>query len=262
MFDGVFKRYDALNDSVQENIKGMRVVKTYVREEHEKQKFEHSAEDIRKTFTKAERIINLTNPLQWFCIFTAIVLVSTLGAIITVKTFGGYDSNNNPVWGELSTGDIAALFTYIGQILSSLMMLAQVLVMIVMASASAKRIAAVLEGRSDIVSPQNALTEVKDGSIDFCGVNFKYSANAEADALENIDLHIKSGETVGIIGGTGSGKTSLVQLIPRLYDVRSGVRPPNAQKQRCHGFAKELAVFGHYRPKSTVGRRKRDRRGN
>ena len=222
MFDGVFKRYDALNDSVQENIKGMRVVKTYVREEHEKQKFEHSAEDIRKTFTKAERIINLTNPLQWFCIFTAIVLVSTLGAIITVKTFGGYESNNNPVWGELSTGDIAALFTYIGQILSSLMMLAQVLVMIVMASASAKRIAAVLEEQSDIVSPQNALTEVKDGSIDFCGVNFKYSANAEADALENIDLHIKSGETVGIIGGTGSGKTSLVQLIPRLYDAYSG----------------------------------------
>ena len=221
LFYGVFKKYDALNDSVQENIKGMRVVKTYVREEHEKEKFEHSAEDIRKTFTKAERIISLTQPLQWFCIFTAIVLVCAVGAVITVRTFGGY-VDGVPQWGELSTGDLAALFTYIGQILSSLIMLAQVLVMIIMAAASAKRLTEVLSEESDIVSPENAVTEIADGSVDFCGVDFKYKKDAEANALEGIELHIKSGETVGVIGGTGSGKTSLVQLIPRLYDASAG----------------------------------------
>lgn len=222
MFDGVFKKYDALNDSVQENIKGMRVVKTYVREEHEKQKFERSAEDIRKTFTRAEKLIALSNPLMWFCVFAATLLISGLGAMLTVKSFGGFDAAGDPVWGELSTGEIASLFTYIGQIFSSLMMLAMVLVMIIMASASAKRIAEVLQEKSEIVSPEKALTHVADGSVDFCGVDFAYATDSEKNALENVELHIKSGETVGFIGGTGSGKTSLVQLIPRLYDVRGG----------------------------------------
>ena len=222
MFDGVFKKYDALNDSVQENIKGMRVVKTYVREEHEKQKFERSAEDIRKTFVRAERLISLTNPLLWFCVFTAMLLVSTLGAVITVKTFGGFDAAGEPIWGELSTGEIASLFAYVGQIMMSLMMLAQVLVMIIMAHAGAKRVCEVLNEQSEIVSPENARTEVADGSVDFCGVAFRYKKEAENDTLSGIDLHIQSGETVGIIGGTGSGKTSLVQLIPRLYDVYDG----------------------------------------
>lgn len=221
MFEGVFKKYDALNDSVQENIKGMRVVKTYVREEHEKEKFENSAEDIRKTFVRAERLIALSNPLLWFCVFTAMLLVSCLGAMLVVKTFGGYNGDT-PVWGELSTGDIAALFTYIGQILSSLMMLAQVLVMIIMAGAGAKRLAEVLQEQSDIVSPENAVTEVQNGDVDFCGVCFKYAADAEADVLTDIELHIKSGETIGILGSTGSGKTSLVQMIPRLYDAHAG----------------------------------------
>ena len=222
MFEKVFKKYDTLNDSVQENIKGMRVVKTYVREDYEKEKFETSAEDIRKTFTRAERIINLTNPLQWFCIFGATLLVGIIGALITVRTFGGFNEAGNPIWGELSTGDLAALFTYLGQILSSLIMLAQVLVMIIMANASAKRLAEVLNEKSDITSPENAITEVKDGSVDFCGVDFAYSSAADSDVLKNIDLHIKSGETIGVLGGIGSGKTSLVQMIPRLYDARAG----------------------------------------
>lgn len=221
MFVGVFKKYDALNDSIQENIKGMRVVKTYVREEYEKEKFEHSAEDIRKTFVRAERIVALNNPLFYFCVFTAMLLVSCLGAMLVVKTFGGYNGDT-PVWGELSTGDIAALFTYAGQILSSLMMLSQVLVMIIMSGAAAKRLNEVLEEQSTITSPENAVTEVENGDVDFCGVSFMYADDAEADVLSDIELHIKSGETIGILGSTGSGKTSLVQMIPRLYDAYKG----------------------------------------
>ena len=223
MFDGVFKRYDALNDSVQENIKGMRVVKTYVREEYEKQKFEHSAEDIRQTFTRAERLVARSNPLLWSCVFAAILLISCLGAMLVVKTFGGYGGENGdvPQWGELSTGQIASLFTYIGQIMSSLMMLAQVLVMIIMANASAKRIAQVLNAQSSVTSPADAVREVENGDISFEGVGFSYN-NSQTRALTGIDLHIKSGETVGVIGGTGSGKTTLVQMIPRLYDATTG----------------------------------------
>ena len=182
MFDKVFKQYDALNDSVQENIKGMRVVKTYVREEYEKEKFGKSAEDIRKTFTRAERILALNNPVMWFCIFSSMLLISSLGAMLVVNTFDFTAGE----FGELSTGDIASLFTYIGQILSSLMMLAMVLVMIIMASASAKRIAEVLNEPSEITSPENAVTEVKNGDIDFCGVSFKYTESASANALTEI----------------------------------------------------------------------------
>lgn len=222
MFDVVFKQYDNLNDSVQENIKGMRVVKTYVREDFERKKFERGAEDIRRNFVKPEKLLALSNPLMWFCIFSVIILISVFGAVLTVNTFGGYDSSGNPVWGELSTGDISSLFIYSAQILSSMMMLAMVLVMIIMATASARRIAAVLNEQSEIVSPENACKEVENGDIDFCGVAFKYSRDAETEVLTDIELHIKSGETIGIIGGTGSGKTSLVQMIPRLYDSCRG----------------------------------------
>lgn len=222
MFDSVFKQYDKLNDSVQENIKGMRVVKTYVREDFERKKFENSAEDIRRNFVRPEKLLALSNPLMWFCIFAVIILISVFGAYLTVNTFGGFDAAGNPVWGELSTGDISSLFIYSAQILSSMMMLAMVLVMIIMATASAKRIAEVLNEKSDIVSPENACREVENGDVDFCGVSFKYAPDAEADVLSGIELHIKSGETVGILGGTGSGKTSLVQMIPRLYDACEG----------------------------------------
>lgn len=221
IFVKVIKRYDDLNESVHENIKGMRVVKTYVREDHEREKFEADAEEIRRNFTRAERILAIGNPVMRTCIYSIILLLCTFGAKLIVETFGGY-VDGVPQWGELSTGQLASLFAYSGQILSSMMMLAFVLVHIVMAMASAKRIAEVLEEESTIVSPDNAVTEVADGSIDFCGVNFRYHASAEKNALEGIDLHIKSGETVGVIGGTGSGKTSLVQLIPRLYDASDG----------------------------------------
>ena len=222
IFVRVIKQYDTLNESVHENIKGMRVVKTYVREDFERNKFNNNAESIRRDFTRAERILATSNPVMWFCIFSVMLLICALGAKFTVETFGGFDGDT-PVWGKLSTGDMASLFAYAGQILSSMMMLAMVLVQVVMASASAKRIAEVLNEQSDIVSPENAVAEVSDGSVDFCGVNFKYAASAEKNALENIELHIKSGETIGILGGTGSGKTSLVQMIPRLYDAQNGV---------------------------------------
>ena len=221
IFEKVVKKYDNLNDSIHENIKGMRVVKTYVRENHEKEKFEHSAEDIRVNFTRAERIIAISQPIMWFCIFSVMLLLSALGAKLIVDT-ATLNEAGEAVWGELSTGKLMSLFTYSGQILSSMIMMATVLVQIVLARASARRISEVLDEESDINSPENAVTEVTDGSIDFFGVDFKYSESAERKALDGIELHIKSGETVGVIGGTGSGKTSLVQMIPRLYDSTEG----------------------------------------
>lgn len=222
LFDTVFKQYDDLNDRTHENIKGMRVVKTYAREDYEIDKFEKSAEKIRKSFLKPERIAALNTPLMWFCIFSIMILISVFGSILIVKTFGGYNAAGEPVWGELSTGDISSLFIYASQILSSMMMFSMVLIMIIMANASAKRIAEVLNDKSDIVSPPDAITELKSGDIEFRGVCFKYTADSQAEALSDINLTIRSGETIGIIGGTGCGKTSLVQLIPRLYDCSSG----------------------------------------
>ena len=221
IFERVVKKYDNLNDSIHENIKGMRVVKTYVREKHEKEKFERSAEDIRVNFTRAERIIAISQPIMWFCIFSVMLLLSALGAKLIVDT-SALNEAGEVIWGELSTGKLMSLFTYSGQILSSMIMMASVLVQIVLARASAKRISEVLDEESDIVSPENAVTEVPDGSVDFYGVDFKYSSSAERKALDGIELHIKSGETIGVIGGTGSGKTSLVQMIPRLYDASVG----------------------------------------
>lgn len=213
VFKKVFKKYDRLNNSIQENIKGMRVVKSYVREEYEKEKFGHAAEDICKDFTKAERILAVNNPIMQFCTYATMIFVLTYGSY-TVITSRGLD---------LDVGQMSALLTYNFQILMSLMMMSMVFVMITMASESANRIVEVLQEESTIHNPENPIFEIKDGSVDFENVNFKYSEKAEKMALSNVNLHIKSGETIGIIGGTGSSKSSLIQLISRLYDVTEGV---------------------------------------
>ncbi|MGN1099239.1 MAG: ABC transporter ATP-binding protein [Christensenellales bacterium] len=222
LFNKVFKKYDALNSSVQENIKGMRVVKTYVREEYEKEKFEKAAEEVRRDFTKAEKILAFNSPMINFCVFLVILLISVLGAYLIINTFGGITEEGEYLWGELSTGQLASLITYATQVMMSLMMVSMIFVMLSLSQASAKRIVEVLDEQSDIVSPENAITEVKNGDVDFDNVSFKYSKDAERNALENVNLHIKSGETVGVIGGTGSSKTTLIQLISRLYDVCEG----------------------------------------
>ena len=213
LFRAVFNKYDALNNSVQENIKGIRVVKSYVREEYEKEKFDRAAEDVCGDFTRAEKILAFNNPLMQFCLYTVTIFVLSFGSY-TIITSRGLD---------LDVGQVSALLTYSFQILSSLMMVSMVFVMITLASESAKRIVEVLEEKSSLVNPENPVYEVKDGSVDFENVSFKYSKKAERNALENINLHINSGETIGIIGGTGSSKSTLIQLISRLYDTTEGV---------------------------------------
>ena len=213
LFRAVFNKYDALNNSVQENIKGIRVVKSYVREEYEKEKFDRAAEDVCGDFTRAEKILAFNNPLMQFCLYTVTIFVLSFGSY-TIITSRGLD---------LDVGQFSALLTYSFQILSSLMMVSMVFVMITLASESAKRIVEVLEEKSSLVNPENPVYEVKDGSVDFENVSFKYSKKAERNALENINLHINSGETIGIIGGTGSSKSTLIQLISRLYDTTEGV---------------------------------------
>ena len=212
LFKRVFKKYDALNSSIQENVKGIRVVKSYVREDYEKQKFNRAAEDVCNDFTKAERILALNNPLMQFCIYAVMVFVLSFGSY-TIITSQGLD---------LDVGQFSSLLTYSFMILSSLMMLSIVFVMITMATESAQRIVEVLQEKSTIEDPDNPIHEVKDGSIDFDNVSFKYSKKAERMALADINLHIRSGETIGIIGGTGSSKSSLIQLISRLYDATEG----------------------------------------
>lgn len=213
LFRKVFNKYDALNNSIQENIKGIRVVKSYVREEYEKEKFGYAAEDVCGDFTKAEKILAWNNPLMQFCLYTVMVFVLSFGSY-TIITSRGMD---------LDVGQFSALLTYSFQILSSLMMLSMVFVMITMANESAHRIVEVLREESTLTNPEDPIYEVADGSIDFENVGFRYSKKAKRKALADIDLHIKSGETIGIIGGTGSSKSSLVQLIPRLYDATEGV---------------------------------------
>ena len=212
LFRRVFKKYDALNNSVQENIQGMRVVKSYVREDYEKQKFSAAAGDVCADFTRAERILAFNNPLMQFCLYTVMIFVLSFGSYAIITTRGL----------ALDVGQFSALLTYSFQILSSLMMLSMVFVMITLATESAQRIAEVLGETSSLTSPPQAVTEVRDGSVDFDGVSFKYAKTAKRMALSNIDLHIRSGETIGIIGGTGSSKSTLIQLISRLYDVTEG----------------------------------------
>ena len=207
-----FPMYDALNNSVEENIKGIRVVKSYVREDFERDKFSNASGNIKAIFTKAERILAFNGPLMQFCIYSVMLFVLSFGAKIIVSTNGG----------SLDIGEFSTLLTYSFQILVSLMMVSMIFVMITFSEESCQRVCEALNEKSSIVSPDNALTDVKDGSIDFNDIIFRYSEKAEENVLEHVDLHIKSGETIGIIGGTGSAKSSLVQLIPRLYDVSEG----------------------------------------
>lgn len=212
VFKRVFKKYDNLNNSIQENIKGMRVVKSYVRENYEKEKFEKAADNICRDFTKAEKILAYNNPLMQFCMYTVMIFVMYFGSYVIITSKGL----------DLDVGQFSALLTYSFQILNSLMMMSMVFVMITMASESAKRIMEVLQEEGTIRNPENPIYEVKDGSIDFENVNFKYAKTAKKMALSNINLHIRSGETIGVIGGTGSSKSSLIQLISRLYDTTEG----------------------------------------
>ncbi len=212
LFHAVFKKYDALNNSVQENVKGMRVVKSFVREDYEKTKFSSASEDVRNDFTKAETILALNNPIMQFCVYCSMILISFFASKLIVSSGGTY----------IDIGSLPSMITYSMQILMSLMMLSAIFVMVTLASAAAKRITEVLDEESDLQNPPEPIFEVPTGSIDFENVSFKYSETAEKMALSNINLHIESGMTVGIIGGTGSSKTSLIQLISRLYDVTEG----------------------------------------
>lgn len=212
LFNSIFKKYDKLNNSIQENVRGMRVVKSFVREEYEKQKFGKAADDVCADFTKAEKIVALNMPIMQLAMYIAMVVVSFLGARLIISTGGSV----------MGVGDLSSLFTYGMQILSSLMMLSMIFVMISISDASMRRICEVLKEESTIKNPENPVMEVTDGSIDFNGVSFKYHENAEKNALEDIELHIKSGETIGVLGGTGSSKSTLIQLISRLYDTSVG----------------------------------------
>lgn len=212
LFRKVFKKYDNLNNSVQENINGIRVVKSFVREDFEMKKFNEAAEDVCADFTKAEKILALNNPMMQSCLYVVMIFVLTFGSYLVVN-FGG---------AIIQVGQLSSLLTYSFQILMSLMMLSMIFVMVTISIESCERIVAVLEEKRTISNPENPIYEVNDGSIDFNNVSFKYSKRADRYALENINLHIKSGQTIGILGGTGSSKTSLVNLISRLYDVTEG----------------------------------------
>ena len=212
VFRAVFKKYDKLNESVEENVRGMRVVKSFVREDYEKQKFAIAAGNVRKDFTKAEKILAFNNPLMLFAIDFCMLVIPFFAARLIVSSGGS----------SMMIGNLSSLMTYSMQILMSLMMLSMIFVMFTFSIESARRITEVIDTESTIKNPENPVTEVKDGSIDFENVDFKYSEGAQKFALSDINLHIASGQTVGIIGGTGSSKTTLIQLIPRLYDVTDG----------------------------------------
>ena len=212
LFRRVFKKYDKLNESIQENVKAMRVVKSFVREDYESEKFGRAAEDVCADFTRAERILALNGPLMQFCIYSVMVFTLSFGSYTIISSMGL----------DLDVGQLSALLTYSFMMLMSLMMLSMVFVMITMAGESTKRIIEVLSEKSTLTNPENPVFEVADGSVDFDGVSFRYSEKSERMALSGIDLHIKSGETIGIIGGTGSAKSTLENLISRLYDVTEG----------------------------------------
>lgn len=212
LFNAVFKKYDRMNESVEENISGIRVVKSFVREKFEKRKFSKTSDDVCKDFTKAEKILAWNNPMMQFCIYVVMVVVLIFGSNIIITTTGA----------DLDVGQLSALLTYSFMMLQSLMMLSMVFVMIIISEESAQRVCEVLNQKSTLTSPENAVKTVNDGSVDFDKVSFKYSEKAKKYALSDVNLHISSGETIGIIGGTGSSKSTLIQLIPRLYDVSSG----------------------------------------
>lgn len=230
----VFRTYDKLNNVVEENVSGIRVVKSFVIEEKEKEKFGEVSNSIYKDFTRAEKLLALNNPLMQFSVYICILAISWFGAKIIVNT--GMT--------ELTTGELMTMFTYTTQILSSLMILSMIIVMITMSKASAERIVEVLDEVPDIQNPKTSITEVKDGSIEFKNVSFSYVKDRNKECLKNINLKIESGETVGVIGGTGSGKSSLVNLIPRLYDVTEGelfVGGQNVKKYDIENLRNEVA---------------------
>ena len=209
VFERVFKIYDRMNTVVQENVRGIRVVKTYVREDHETEKFEGVSGMLYRTFSKAQKTMAGVMPLMQFCMYACMLLISWFGARLIVG-------------GSMTTGELTSMFSYAMQILMSLMMVAMVFVMITMAKASAERVAEILDEQSDLHNPANPIHEVKDGAIEFDDVSFSYKGDERKLALKNVNLHIKAGQTVGILGGTGSAKSTLVQLIPRLYDTTHG----------------------------------------
>ena len=211
-FRRVFRKYDRLNESIEENVRGMRVVKGFAREEREKEKFAVASDHIRRDFTRAERIVALNTPLMQICLYTNMIFVLIVGSRLAISSRGA----------EIDVGQISAMLTYGMQILMSLMMLSMIYVILTISSESIKRIGELLAETPALTSPEDAISEVKDGSIVFRGVSFKYSREAERHSLSEVDLEIASGMTVGILGGTGSGKSTLVQLIPRLYDVTEG----------------------------------------
>ncbi|RHO16410.1 ABC transporter ATP-binding protein [Butyricicoccus sp. AM18-35] len=209
VFERAFKIYDRMNTVVQENVRGIRVVKTYVREDHETEKFEGVSGMLYRTFSKAQKTMAGVMPLMQFCMYACMLLISWFGARLIVG-------------GSMTTGELTSMFSYAMQILMSLMMVAMVFVMITMAKASAERVAEILDEQPDLHNPANPIHEVKDGAIEFDDVSFSYKGDAHKLALKNVNLHIKAGQTVGILGGTGSAKSTLVQLIPRLYDTTHG----------------------------------------
>ena len=211
-FRAVFKKYDRLNESIEENVRAMRVVKGFAREEYEKEKFAAASDNIRRDFTKAERIVALNSPMMQICIYFNMVFVMLVGSKMVVTSGGTL----------IDVGQMSAMLTYGVQILMSLMMISMIYVMLTMSAEAARRIVEVLDEETALNNPENPVYEIKDGSIDFTDVSFKYSKKAQKYALYDIDLHIDSGMTVGILGGTGSSKSTLIQLIPRLYDVTDG----------------------------------------
>ena len=221
IFKKVFKKYDTLNGSVQENVQGMRVVKSFVREDYESEKFATASEDVSGDFLKADKILAFNDPLMLLCMYTVMTCVCLFGSQAIIK-------------GDIIIGEFSALLTYGMQILMSLMMLSMIFVMITMSTECAKRICEVLAEETTVKNPENPVCAVESGDIDFENVSFKYSARAERFALSHVDLHIKSGQTVGVIGGTGSAKSTLVQLIPRLYDVTEGRVLVGGVDVRCY----------------------------
>ncbi len=241
-FRRIFKKYDALNASVQENVGGIRVVKSFVREDYEIEKFNKAAGEVKNDFTRAEKMLALNAPIMQLAMYLSSMFITFIGARLIIGT-GQW--NGSAIVGPLTPSELSAVITYGVQMLSSMMMLSMITVMLTMSVESGRRIAEVLEQKSDLVSPENGLTEVKDGSIRFENVNFKYSAHAGKYALSDIDLTIESGETVGILGGTGSSKTSLIQLIPRLYDATDGevfVGGKNVKEYDLDALRQEVSI--------------------
>lgn len=219
IFIKVFKKYDKLNNTVQENVRGIRTVKSFVREDYETEKFKKSSNDIKEDFIVAEKILSFNNPLMNFAIYCTTLIISLLGSMVIVNSLDGTVAFK---FGQLSTGQLSSLITYTTQILMALMMVSMIVVMITMSITSAERICEVLNEKSDLTNPENPIMKVKNGDIEFKNVNFSYCGSEDKLSLKNINLKLKSGQTLGIIGGTGSSKSTLVSLIPRLYDTSDG----------------------------------------